>query len=519
MSSSSKAEMEETMDSTFTKVDNTFNKNDKNNGIGRKIKKYLDTAKVIAKGLSGLIRVSTTENLLYKRSFIVFITSSELNRYSEDFQEYVAKNATSIVTAPTSVSRFNFAENTGTERYRGKPKELQEDVDQNVPSFLTNWVKWTIRKGQEVESDISRTIHLSKGPAFIFFAISSVEIAKGVEKEENEANYVTNQGYETIYKNRKNLHSTSQPVAHIVDIVDNVTIPVARSDARLGSRLREGISAVATRGLAPLADCYLRFRLAESDVERFLGLIDCFEVLIKYSLLTLVSVEEQEPHDMSRRSIFKQLERPSMGTWIHLLREAKKKTAQQSTGLSSSITDVWNRSLEGAPRNLISTVNGAGLAWPGTVPRSHMEWLNWLVWLRNKTKGHGGVEESTCSAVWHDFHETFLQIALDLSDLTLNSTLWLKDTDGQSVPMEGWVRGHHRTSTLDIAPKRLQERAARPIIEYRDAQYPLAPFVMFEENSCLTWNSGDTEKAEYIDYATGKITELPVEPVLNKTPS
>jgi len=40
------------MDSTFTKVYNTFNKNDKNNGIGRKIKKYLDAAKVIAKQCS-----------------------------------------------------------------------------------------------------------------------------------------------------------------------------------------------------------------------------------------------------------------------------------------------------------------------------------------------------------------------------------------------------------------------------------------------------------------------------------
>jgi len=32
----------------------------------------------------------------------------------------------------------------------------------------------------------------------------------------------------------------------------------------------------------------------------------------------------------------------------------------------------------------------------------------------------------------------------------------------------------------------------------------------------LTWNSGDEEKAEYIDYSTGKITKLPVEPVLDE---
>src|SRR5262249_11879798 len=141
----------------------------------------------------------------------------------------------------------------------------------------------------------------------------------------------------------------------------------------------------------------------------------------------------------------------------------------------------------------------------GEMPRSHLGWLDWLVWLRNKTKGHGGLEEKACLLIWHDFHATFLQTVQYLSPLILESTLWTEDLKGAPVALRGWLRGPFRSSTLNVDPSSLAPHNNHTFLIHGNSRIDLKPFVRCARAVCLTWNSGDVRRPEYIDYATGRV--------------
>src|SRR5438270_4193025 len=83
--------------------------------------------------------------------------------------------------------------------------------------------------------------------------------------------------------------SSRNSAVKFIDSLTSNIIPISNSDSRLPAELRGTIQSLAYGGLPPVAECYLRFRLAQSDVERYLCLLDSVETLIKMSAIVLIA--------------------------------------------------------------------------------------------------------------------------------------------------------------------------------------------------------------------------------------
>jgi hypothetical protein len=293
-------------------------------------------------------------------------------------------------------------------------------------------------------------------------------------------------------------------IATLTDELAAISYPIAESDSRLPEGLRPLIQQIAQSGLSPLATSYLRFRLSHSDVERLLCLLDCIEVLIKCSAIVLLVTRWNRGIDSTTIDVSAQLTRPSLGHWTYILRELSKETAEDE--LEKTVSTFWHRPLlHEAPKKLISDVNGSGLAWQGELPRSHLAWLDWFVWLRNATRGHGVVEEKLASPLWHGFHETFLEMTRGLKPLVFSSAIAvLKDGREPSI-LQGWDRWKY----LLPKPSDETEQLAVPYLLRKDSEPAppllLYPFMISHSDSVLLWNSMRGDAIEYIDYGSGKL--------------
>lgn len=292
--------------------------------------------------------------------------------------------------------------------------------------------------------------------------------------------------------------------ARFTDVLTANIIPISNSDSRLPMELRHVTKSLAYSGLRPVADSYLRFRSAQSDVERYLGLLDSVESLIKMSAIVLLSTkwEEGPTPQLSEKLI-----RPSLGHWIELLRTLIQ--IPYDSELCLCITDFWQRPLHSVPKRLIDESKGSGLDWKGELPRTHMHWVNWFVWLRNTTRGHGSIEEQKATALWHTFHETFLHMVDGLNELTLWSSLERLELDDSSTEFRGWHRSNehdtplnefvwdNQTNFFGITPRTDQ---ATPIL--------LFPLCVEGTGRILVWNSVRGNAVEYTDYRTGELPTL-----------
>ena len=294
-----------------------------------------------------------------------------------------------------------------------------------------------------------------------------------------------------------------------VDRLNSTIIPTSQSDSALPADLRNMVSNLAYYGLPPVAGCYLRFRLAHSDVERYLCLLDCVEVLVKFSAITLLA--DMWENDVELPSEFNsKLTRPTLGVWIDMLRTLLGYSV--ASELTGSIRQFWQKSLRDAPKQLIDEAAGSGLAWNGKVPRSHLIWLDWFVWLRNTTRGHGSIEEGMAEKLWQGFHETFLRMVLDLKELVLFRSLESYPVDGETIRFQGWRRGNSTfddcgdtaTSCLFLSPNNAAPTSDGP----SSAAILLHPLVINLSGSFLLWNTVREGAIEYIDYASGQLTRL-----------
>lgn len=260
-----------------------------------------------------------------------------------------------------------------------------------------------------------------------------------------------------------------------------------------------------------MADCYLRFRLAKSDVERFLCLLDCFEVLIKQSVIVLALRKFAGEGSRELDSLIQQLERPSLGIWRNILQSLVNDLwgERESQGVEKTIRLFWQKAVEPPARELIDAVNGLGLTWKGNMPRNYLEWLEWLTWLRNVTRGHGAVEDRVASPIWHRFHALFLQVVNQLRPLVLDSSLAVRNDTGTMDVLSGWLRGPARSSRLSWSlPQSISDELVFPVLRSSYGELPLQPFVCVRGNHCLTWNSRREAAIEYVDYSDGKLERV-----------
>ncbi|MRR13500.1 hypothetical protein EG835_13845, partial [bacterium] len=204
------------------------------------------------------------------------------------------------------------------------------------------------------------------------------------------------------------------------DAFYSASIFMARADARLPKNLFEVSRSLPARGLAPVADAYSRLRWAANDLERYLCLFDAFECLIRLSLfrLWIVPGEEQTAEEFRARAGL--LEKPTMGLWLPPLRKAVKERRSSRGVTTAAIVSFWNGKVVDSQKDLVEAANGVGLSVGGEVPRTHLGFLDFLVRLRNETKGHGGISDRDARPLWEKLQETFLHACAQLAPLVLD---------------------------------------------------------------------------------------------------
>lgn len=306
-----------------------------------------------------------------------------------------------------------------------------EEMTKGIPMALRNIGRGGFDERLRQEGVMHRQFHVVPAPVLLLY---DPMIKAPTATDES---LITAHGYQVgIFSSI----SVVAPVAQMVELLAVTALPLSRSDQSIPASFRPIIIELAERGLAPLADCYLRFRLSTSHVERFLGIIDCFEVLIKWSVLAMAVARPKSGRSDFCVELLRRLERPSLGHWLEILRGwvaadcAAIDSAEEGVALRTEIAEFWRLPLTGAPYELIGQTKGVGLAWGGEMPRSHLEWLNWLVWLRNETKGHGSIHDGTCAPVWHTFHEALLTVVGGLRRLTLDSAVIVRRGGGGGQP-------------------------------------------------------------------------------------
>ncbi len=291
-------------------------------------------------------------------------------------------------------------------------------------------------------------------------------------------------------------------IASLTDQMAMSTFPIADADSQLSDDLRGVVPLIAKQGLTPIANSYLRFRISQSDVERFLSLLDCIEASIKCSVIALLTTQWEVGNTMKASVISAKLNRPSLGHWIEILHALI--ACQPQSNFQKQIADFWSQPLLEAPIKLIDEAKRSGLNWNGDLPRNHLHWLGWFSWLRNVTRGHGVVKEELVANLWHGFHEVFLHMVLGLEALTLVTKLRLDPAIDDGTSIIGWARSisgpYYGNDSVDET-----DRCSTIFLHQGAELTALFPFMIRNSLSVLLWNSVRKKSVEYIDYQTGQL--------------
>lgn len=296
-------------------------------------------------------------------------------------------------------------------------------------------------------------------------------------------------------------------ISSLRDRLEATVIPIGESDEQLPHKLHELVHIVATRTLPPLANCYLRVRLAKSNLERFLCLLDCIEVVIKMSAIYLLVAQWRCGGNPALVQLHTQLHRPALGHWIRVLRTLISSAPCEDI-LSQNVTAFWEQPLGMTPQQLISDANDLGLAYLGKLPRINLEWLEWFSWLRNVTRAHGVINENIASTLWHSFHETFLQMVAGLSLLVSDSQLVAATTGQEPLVLSGWTKSMGDADEGGIIQPLTKSLVSLRTPAPKNAIVSLYPFLLQQGPSVLLWNAVHNNSVEFIDYHLGKNPRL-----------
>jgi len=337
-----------------------------------------------------------SERYLWKhrqRAMILFIVSDSIRRYPIDFRKWLTFQAAAFIELRTSF---------GIDGLYRKSFEEEANIGYRLclgPTF-TIWVK-LLGKGEFISS------HKVDHPV--------LECSWGL--------------------NDRSLESVIAPLSNRLA---STALPIVVSDSRLNIETRLMIQKIAAHALTPVANSYLRFRLAQSDVERFLSLLDCIESLVRSSVIVLIINRwNKMGRDISDKKLI--VGKPlTLGSWVYLLQNLSESTI--SNELDKEICCFWNREIFQTQKQLISKINEIGLYSLNCKESSQLEWLRWFTDLRNVTRGHGVVEEASIAPFWHPLHEVFLEMVSGFQYFVLSSYLVAIKPSGKEIILRGWLR-------------------------------------------------------------------------------
>jgi hypothetical protein len=392
-----------------------------------------------------------------KQRMAIFLTSGTLRNYSEDFRRWLAAQSAAliIVRFPKGIADKNFE------------RLVPEYCVLSLGSIFQVTLRPKRYQASEASQDLYQTALLANISSFTLDSVTQ--------------------------------HKT---IASLTDQMAMSTFPIADADSRLSDELGGVVPLIAKQGLVPIANSYLRFRLSQSDVERFLSLLDCIEASIKCSVIALLTTHWQASNSENASAISAKLNRPSLGHWTEILRALI--ACQPQSNFQKQIADFWSQPLIEAPIKLIDEAKGSGLSWNGPIPGSYLHWLAWFIWLRNVTRGHGVVKEELVANLWHGFHEVFLHMVFGLEALTLVTKLRLDPAIDDDTSIVGWGRS---TSGSYYGNDSLGETGrGSTIFLHQGAELtPLFPFMISNSRSVLLWNSVRKKSVEYIDCRSGQL--------------
>ncbi len=394
-----------------------------------------------------------------QRGMMFFLVSDSVRRYSSSFRKWLASQAAAFIVVHTSV---------GIDEPYGKT--FNEEA----------------RNGYQICHGPTFAIYhrhpWDRNPTPIVKADQTLECIQGIGDRQ----------FDDI-------------IAPLVNRLAQTALPIAASDAQLTKEARFQIKEIATCGLPPITDCYLRFRLAQSDVERFLSLLDCIESLIRCSVIVLlVNRWNYIGRDVSDKLLAGRP--PTLGVWINLLQKLTNIDIQN--GIDKKLCAFWKGDISQVQAELVNEISKTSLPLADSGISSQLDWLEWFRDLRNVTRGHGVVEEKTVAPFWHFFHQGFLEIISALQPLVLSSVLVGIQTKGKQVPIQGWYKMENRTKL------KFHDSHEHPLVTalklLSEQLLPLFPLVIVYSNKVLVWDRlRKREKAiEFLDYSAGKREQL-----------
>ena len=391
-----------------------------------------------------------------QRGMMLFLVSDSVRRHSTDFRKWLACQAAAFVVVRTSL---------------GADELESESFDDEA------------RHGYQ----------LCPGPTFTIYVqlrgeVRAASIVGGDQVLECSWG-LQNRSLESI-------------VAPLTNRLASTALSVSASDAQLTKEVRSMIQEIATKGLPPITDSYLGFRLAQSDVERFLCLLNSIECLVKCSVLALVANRwGRRNTDVSYKEL---VGRPTLGTWVGLLQKLTEKTGLSE--LDGELYKFWKKEERfEVQKELIKKVSEIGLPLSEVKGATQLDWLTWLTDLRNVTRGHGVVEEKLVVPLWHALHETFLKMVSSLQSLTSLSVLVAVEPNGGRVSLQGWLRGEYRSYPESLRKSPACDAVA--LLKLASGQeFCLHPLVIIHGNNVLLWDCVQERKGliEFLNYASGE---------------
>lgn len=394
-----------------------------------------------------------------QRGMMLFLVSDSVRRYSSSFRKWLASQAAAFMVVHTSLG-------------------VDESYEETFNDEATN--------GYQICPGPTFAIHIrnpwDRTPAPIVKADQTLECIQGIGDRQ----------FDNV-------------IAPLVNRLASTALPTAASDARLTKEARFQIQEIATCGLPPIADCYLRLRLAQSDVERFLSLLDCIESLIRCSVIVLLANRWSY---IGTDASGKQLAgRPStLGVWINLLQ--KLTTIVVPNELDKGLCAFWKGDMFQVQAELVNEVSKTGLPLADSRKSNQLDWLEWFRDLRNVTRGHGVVEEKSVAFLWHFFHQTFLEIVLALQPLIFSSVLVAIEPNGKQVSIQGSYKGKNRTK-LEFHDS--QDHPIITALKLPSGQLlPLYPLVIVHSNNVLVWDRLRKKEMaiEFLNYGSWERKQL-----------
>ena len=286
---------------------------------------------------------------------------------------------------------------------------------------------------------------------------------------------------------------------------------MARADSSLNDAGRETARRLAEFALPPVADAYLKVRLAQSDVERYNSLLDAIEAIVRVAALALLvdlwshGLLKDKP-EARKKGLTPPI---TFGGWVYLLNDVWLPTAPSSL-MGDKVGQFLGSGMMPMQARMEQEALSAGLNQSEFEVKNQFEWIKWIKWLRNVTKGHGPVDENLAGRLWDHLHAAFLEMAEGLDYLLTKSALIIL-CDGKTQLLGGWYRGRKRAFQGPLNPEvdagfnfALGNDLSVYLRSPNGELLFLTPFLQCDTGNVLMWSGSRA----ITDFGTGQIHHL-----------